>query len=72
MKDNETKNKFIELRAKGFSFAKISKELKTSKQTLVTWSKDLTLEIKNLKVSIVIIAYSENTCTWESVQSFDS
>ena len=49
MKDNETKSKFVEMRAKNISFDKIAKELKVSKQTLITWSKDNELEINNLR-----------------------
>lgn len=49
MKDLETKEKFIELRAKGVSFNKIAKELNTSKQTLINWSKECKHEINNLK-----------------------
>ena len=49
MKDNETKEKFIELRAKGYSFDKISSELKVCKQTLIYWSRDFEEEIGNLK-----------------------
>ncbi|MFC1799481.1 hypothetical protein ACFL2Z_01015 [Candidatus Eisenbacteria bacterium] len=49
MKTQKTKERFIELRAEGWSFAKIAKELKVSKQTLITWSKELGLEIANLK-----------------------
>jgi intein-encoded DNA endonuclease-like protein len=45
----KTKERFIELRAKGLSFDKISKDLKVSKQTLIDWSKDLEEEIRNLK-----------------------
>lgn len=45
----ETKEKFIELRAKGYSFDKIAKELGKAKQTLVDWSKDLQDEIANRK-----------------------
>lgn len=45
----ETKERFIELRAKGWSFDKISKELGKSKQTLIDWSKALEEEISNLK-----------------------
>lgn len=41
------KEKFIELRAKGWSFDRISKELHVSKATLITWSKGLALEIRN-------------------------
>lgn len=45
----ETKEKFIELRAKGWSFDKIAKELGKAKQTLIDWSKELENEIANLK-----------------------
>lgn len=45
----ETKEKFIELRAKGWSFDKIAKELGKAKQTLIDWSKELQDEIANLK-----------------------
>ncbi len=49
MKDQETKDKFVELRVKGMSFNKIAKELNTSKQTLINWSKEFEHEINNLK-----------------------
>ena len=45
----QTKERFIELRAKGWSFDKIAKELGRAKQTLIDWSKDLQEEIANLK-----------------------
>jgi len=45
----EQKEKFIELRAKGYSFDKIAKELGRAKQTLIDWSKELEEEIANLK-----------------------
>ena len=46
-----TKEKFIELRAKGWSFDKIAKELGKAKQTLIDWSKELQSEIANSKAS---------------------
>jgi len=49
MKDQETRERFVELRARGLSFDKISKELKVSKQTLIDWSRGLQEEIGNLK-----------------------
>lgn len=49
MKDNETRRKFIELRAKGYSFSKIAKELNIAKSTLIAWSKEHLMEIENLK-----------------------
>lgn len=45
----ETKERFIELRAKGYSFDKIAKELGKAKQTLIDWSKELENEIANRK-----------------------
>ena len=44
-----TKERFIELRAKGYSFDKIAKELGKAKQTLIDWSKELQDEIANSK-----------------------
>jgi len=49
MTDNKTKQRFIELRAKGLSFDKIAKELKKSKQALIDWSREFKEEIANLK-----------------------
>jgi hypothetical protein len=45
----DTKERFIELRAKGWSFDKIGKELGKAKQTLIDWSKELQDEIANRK-----------------------
>lgn len=49
MKDFETIGRFIELRSKGWSFDKIARELNTSKQTLINWSRKCDLEISNLR-----------------------
>ena len=51
METLEVKNKFIELRAKGYSFDKIAKQLGIAKQTLIDWSKELESQIANLKAS---------------------
>jgi len=45
----DQKEKFIELRAKGWSFDRIAKELGKAKQTLIDWSKELQDEIANRK-----------------------
>jgi hypothetical protein len=45
----QDKERFIELRAKGWSFDKIAKETGKAKQTLIDWSKELQDEIANLK-----------------------
>jgi transcriptional regulator with XRE-family HTH domain len=49
MKDNETKNRFIELRAHGLPLAKIADEIGVSKTTLVNWAQELQEEIDNLR-----------------------
>ncbi len=50
MKDQETKEKFIELRGgQGLSYDKISAKLKVSKQTLITWAREYQHDIANLK-----------------------
>ena len=45
----EQKAKFIQLRAKGYSFAKIAKELRISKSTLSNWSQELEEQIAKAK-----------------------
>ena len=49
METTELKERFIELRAKGWSFDKIAKEIGKAKQTLIDWSKELQDEIANRK-----------------------
>jgi len=49
MKENEEKQKFIELRAEGLSYDKISKEIAVSKPTLMKWEKEFSQEIKELR-----------------------
>jgi len=49
MKENEVKQKFIELRAEGLSYDKISKEIAVSKPTLMKWEKEFSREIKELR-----------------------
>ena len=47
--DADTRNQFVELRARGWSFSRIAKNLNVSKQTLINWSKELHCEIANLR-----------------------
>jgi len=49
MKDQETIQKFIELRAQGMSFARIAQQLDVAKSTLVNWSKEHQHLIQNLR-----------------------
>ena len=63
MKDQKTKERFIELRAEGLSYQKIAQQLKVSKQTLIAWSKELNHDIANLK-AIRIEAILEEYCVF--------
>jgi len=45
----EVKAQFVELRAKGWSYVKISRRLKVSKNTLTNWGAELEGEIASLK-----------------------
>jgi transposase len=49
MKNTDTKEKFIELRAAGLSFDKIAAKINVSKPTLLKWNKELEKEISELK-----------------------
>ena len=49
MEPTGQKERFIELRAQGWSFDKIAKELGKAKQTLIDWSRELQDEIANRK-----------------------
>ena len=49
MKDTQTKERFIELRASGLSYDKIAKELQVSKVTLIAWAREFELELSNLR-----------------------
>ncbi len=40
MKDQDTVQKFIELRSKGVSFARIADQLGVAKSTLILWSRE--------------------------------
>ncbi|MEM8483996.1 MAG: hypothetical protein AAF564_00530 [Bacteroidota bacterium] len=49
MKNMDTKERFIELRARSYSFDKIAEELDVSKPTLIKWHKEFEREIVNLR-----------------------
>ena len=59
MEITETKERFIELRAQGYSFDRIAKELGKAKQTLIDWSKDLQEEIANRKALELEVIYEK-------------
>jgi len=45
----DTRQKFVELRARGFSYDKIAKQIGISKPTLINWSKQLSIDIQNMR-----------------------
>ena len=47
----EQKSRFIHLRAKGYSYARIAKELKVSTSTLTNWNQELLEEIAQAKAT---------------------
>lgn len=49
MKDQETLQQFIELRAKNVSFAHIAEKLGVAKSTLINWSREQQHLIQNLR-----------------------
>ncbi len=49
MKDQKTKEQFVEFRAQGKSYQSIADELGISKQTAINWSKEMSAQIYNLK-----------------------
>jgi hypothetical protein len=49
MHDENTVQKFIELRATGWSYARLITELNVSKPTLIAWSRKHQFSIQNLK-----------------------
>lgn len=60
MGDLKDKEKFIELRAKGWTFDKIAKELHKRKATLIDWSKELESEIANRKAIELEVLYEKH------------
>ena len=52
MKDISDKEKFIELRAQGLSFAKISAQIDVSKPILIKWNNEFRKEIANQRFLI--------------------
>ena len=49
MYDQQTKNRFIDLRAQGLSLARIALDLDISKRTAVDWNRQFQTEILSLR-----------------------
>jgi hypothetical protein len=58
MHDDKTVQRFIELRAQGWTYARLITELDVSKPTLIAWSRKHQFQIQNLK-AIELEALSE-------------
>ncbi len=58
MHDEQTIQRFIELRASGWTYARLGAELNVSKPTLIAWSRKHQFQILNLK-AIELEALSE-------------
>jgi hypothetical protein len=71
MKDQETIQRFIQLRAAGWSFARIAGELKVSKPTLIQWSRRHQFEIQNLRAveteALAEKCFSSRSERWEQI-----
>src|SRR5262249_34512361 len=70
MHTNETKDRFIELRAQGHSLAKVALDLNVSKRTLVDWNHEFQKQIRQLRaieleaVYAKILASREKELAW--------
>lgn len=62
----ELKSQFMDLRAIGWSYVRISRKLKVSKSTLANWSTELEGEIASLKAMELEALYEKYYLTKES------
>ena len=62
MHDEQTVQRFIELRASGWTYARLMTELNVTKPTLIAWSRKHQFQIQNLK-AIELEALSEKWLT---------
>ena len=53
MSDIEKQQRFVCLRAEGWSFARIAQDLEISKPTLITWSRKFQFEIQNQRAILL-------------------
>jgi hypothetical protein len=65
------KETFIELRAQGYSYECIAKELNISKQTAINWSKELEIELHNAKtLALNTLLEKLKLSHWHRVSAF--
>jgi hypothetical protein len=66
MYNNETKDKFIELRLKGHTLAKISEAIGVSKTTLVEWNRDCQQQLRDLRSTELEILHDRILQSYEA------
>lgn len=66
MKDTNTKEQFLSMRAEGLSYQAIADELRVSRQTLIHWGKELQSDIKNFKAIRLDAMYEQYSLTKEA------
>ena len=71
MKDQETIQRFITLRAQGWSFARIAESLNVSKPTLILWGRRHQFDIQNLRAveteALAERCFASRQQRWEQV-----
>jgi len=66
MHTNETKDRFLELRAKGLSLAHIAQDLNVSKRTLVDWNREMQSDLRALRAVETEALYDRVLATRET------
>lgn len=66
----ETKEQFIDLRAKGHSFNQIADQLGVSKPTLIEWSRELQIDIENRRTLEMEALQEKYLVSWEQKMEF--
>jgi hypothetical protein len=59
MKKEEFKYRFVELKAMGYTYVKICKDLNISKPTAIKWGKSLSTEIKRQQKHLMATLFSQ-------------
>ena len=66
MKDTNTKEQFLSMRAEGLSYQAIADKLRVSRQTLIHWGQELQSDIKNFKAIRLDAMYEQYSLTKEA------
>ena len=66
MKSDEDREKFIELRARGFGYTYIAKELGISKSTCFEWNKEMRYRVDEARDARLLDLYEQYNITKES------